>query len=276
MAANNINRRTPEIFVFESPKSGLDRVYNYAQDGNLIQAMDICEGLLTSFPENSELVCAKAWDIYDAYPNKDRYSLYQSRYFNFGIEKEAKVLDVGSGNIPFPFATHLADFSPDDDTYGRNGAPMKILAGRKVYQCNVEELPFDDKSFDFVNATHILEHTHNPGPAFRELIRVAKRGFIETPARDKDIWMNHAATSNHHWWVKIESGKLIFNQYSDEELKGIGCGILSAMHCNPQTEREKAFAALVYLKADIMNNMFMWNESFSWEVHWLDGRIETS
>jgi hypothetical protein len=66
---------------------------------------------------------ADLYDLYQGLPNReDRYTLYQARLFDFGISPSDKVLDVGSGNIPFPLATHLADLSPDDDHYGRAGA----------------------------------------------------------------------------------------------------------------------------------------------------------
>jgi len=42
-------------------------------------------------------------------------------------------------------------------------------------------LPFKDKAFDFVIASHVLEHTPDPEKFLTELQRVAHAGYIETP-----------------------------------------------------------------------------------------------
>lgn len=41
---------------------------------------------------------------------------------------------------------------------------------------NVEELPFADKSFDFVYSAYVAEHVFNPEEMINEMIRVLKRG----------------------------------------------------------------------------------------------------
>ena len=44
-----------------------------------------------------------------------------------------------------------------------------------------ENLPFKDKTFDFVIAAHVLEHSAHPEKFLSELQRVAKSGYIEVP-----------------------------------------------------------------------------------------------
>ena len=75
---------------------------------------------------------------------------YQARIFDFGIQPDHKVLDMGSGHIPFSLATHLADISTKDGSIGRGGASFKLMEGKPVYECAVENTPFADKEFDFV------------------------------------------------------------------------------------------------------------------------------
>ena len=48
--------------------------------------------------------------------NCNRYS-YQRNIINFKIEPTMKVLDIGSGSDPFPFATHLVDKFPHETTH---------------------------------------------------------------------------------------------------------------------------------------------------------------
>ncbi|MZP29458.1 methyltransferase domain-containing protein [Heliobacterium undosum] len=185
-----------------------------------------------------------------------------------------RVLDIGSGHLPFPLATHLAEFAIDDDQYGRAGQAFQRVDGKPVFECSVEAMPFADKSFDFVYCSHVLEHADDPAKACRELMRVGKRGYIESPNRGKDLWLHSARISNHRWAVESFNDSLIFSEYSADDLSGFDCDILLQMHCAPQTKREKAFAALIYLKATQVNAMLLWEDSFAFEVRRLSDRRE--
>lgn len=44
-----------------------------------------------------------------------------------------------------------------------------------------ENLPFKDKSFDYVISAHVLEHSPYPENFLAELQRVSRAGYIETP-----------------------------------------------------------------------------------------------
>jgi len=205
-------------------------------------------------------------NVFARLADKDRYTLYVSRYFNFDIRPGDKVLDIGSGNLPFPLATHLADLALANDRVGRAGVPFKHLDGKPVYECDLENLPFADQEFDFVYCSHVLEHVENPEKACAELMRVARRGYIETPNRGKDLWLNTAKISNHKWAVEKWNETLIFTEYTPHELEGLESDVLLQMHCAPQNEREKAFSALLYLKADLINVMHYWENSIACEV----------
>lgn len=235
--------------------------------GDYITTLDILEQLMERHPDQAVNLLCNAYEIYQSLPDKNsRYYLYQARHFNFEIAPGSKVLDIGSGNIPFPFATHLADLAVEDHKYGRAGEPFKYLEGKPVYECNIENLPFADNEFDFVYCSHVMEHVHNPEKACSEVMRVAKRGYIETPIRAKDLFLNTAAVSNHIWKVDFLNDELVFTEYTKEELKGLSCDLLMDMHVNPKTDREKSFSALVLLKSDMLNTMLYWNESFNVRV----------
>ncbi len=236
------------------------------QSGNYLEAFDIYEQLFVAYPAHAVDILAELYDCYKLLPYKDRYNLYQARHYNFGIIPTDKVLDIGSGHLPFPLATHLSDVTFNNNTYGRAGKPFKHIQGKPVYECNVEDMPFQDKEFDFVYCSHVLEHVHNPEIACRELMRIAKRGYIETPAKVKDLFLNSAKSSNHIWWVEAIGNRLIFTEYTPDEFEALQCNILMDMHCNPETKREKAFSALIYLKAPLVNTMFLWAEKFEYEV----------
>lgn len=235
--------------------------------GAYLEALDLIEAIVDSDPDNSFKVLACAYDLYQQLPDKEsRYWLYQARHYNFPISDTDKVLDIGSGHLPFPYATHLADLAIEDHNFGRAGIPFKHIEGKPVFNCGVEDMPFEDKEFDFVYCSHVLEHVTCPITACKELMRVAKRGYLECPSRGKDLFLNTAKISNHKWMVEYFDDRLVFTEYNQEQLKGLSSNILMSMHCAPESEREKAFSALVLLKAEQVNTMLMWEDGFQVEV----------
>ena len=93
------------------------------------------------------------------------------------VPKSALVLEVGSGGSPYFRANVLIDAYAE--TRERHWAPF--IKDRPSVLGMGEALPFRDKSFDFVIASHVLEHSANPEKFLSELQRVAKAGYIETP-----------------------------------------------------------------------------------------------
>jgi len=87
------------------------------------------------------------------------------------------VLDVGSGGKPYPRSDVLLDRMTGAEH--RNGAAMML--DRPAVFGDAQRMPFKDKVFDFVIASHILEHMNDPAVFLSELQRVGKAGYIETP-----------------------------------------------------------------------------------------------
>lgn len=227
-------------------------------NGDHPAALDIYELLADNHPARAVEVLGEAWQVLRNLPLQDRYNLYQRRYFHFGIASGDRVLDVGSGNIPFPLATDLAELSPEDDDLGRAGQAFVRPEGVAVHVCSIEDLPFADQSFDFVYCSHVLEHVADPERACAELARVGRRGYVETPTRGKDLFLNLAGKSNHRWAVEVLNQGLVFTEYSPADVRGMNSDLLLDMHCTPRTERERAFSVLLDLKADTMNAMLLW------------------
>ena len=87
------------------------------------------------------------------------------------------VLDIGSGDGPFPRADVLSDrYLQDTDRVSR------LVVDRPFVMGDISALPFLDNSFDFVYCAHVLEHINNLETAMKELMRVGKRGYIELPS----------------------------------------------------------------------------------------------
>ena len=135
-----------------------------------------------------------------------------ARWHHFGILPGDRVLDVGCGFRPFAFATHLADISLVHRWVGR---PFRVPRdGRPFVRCSVEALPFRDHAFEFVFCAHVLEHVRDPGAACRELMRVARRGYVECPRSWLEIL---TSADDHRWLVDCEAGVLVFREKLDEE-----------------------------------------------------------
>lgn len=254
----------PEI---NSYKEGLKLAENYLKSGKFNEAFDVYEALLDLDNTDKFELLSIIYESFRSFPLQDRYNLYQSRVFNFGIKEGDKVLDIGSGNVPFPLATHLADITIEDNTYGRAGVPFKFLENKPVYEINIEDMPFEDNEFDFVYCSHVLEHVDNPEKACKELMRVGKRGYIETPSYHKDLIFNTAEVSNHKWKVSFSNNTLEFNNYENDELKGIGVDVFREMSLNPASDREKAFYSLIHLRPELFNTMLIWEEKFNVKVN---------
>ena len=134
-----------------------------------------------------------------------RCKLYFSR--RFGTPSQRRVLDVGSGHRPHGDATHLVDLLPDDDS--ERGKPIQRF-GLPLVLATVEALPFKAKTFDYVYASHVLEHTEDPLAACKELMRIARAGYIETPSPFYEQGYNYPnpdrGWSFHRWFVYVGEG----------------------------------------------------------------------
>ena len=60
-------------------------------------------------------------------------------------------------------------------------------------------MPFKDNEFDFVIASHVIEHVEDFEFFIKELEIKSKKGYIELPTRlgDNLVFEN---TSDHIWW----------------------------------------------------------------------------
>jgi ubiquinone/menaquinone biosynthesis C-methylase UbiE len=104
-----------------------------------------------------------------------------------------KILDIGCGYTANKYSTHVAD--TQDFSY--------LYKNKKFTHIKNKKLPFSDKEFDFVIASHVLEHVDNIEYFIKELERVANSGYIEAPTRLEDnlVDVNEKA---HIWWINFD------------------------------------------------------------------------
>jgi len=118
------------------------------------------------------------------------------------VPPQALVLEVGSGGNPYARANVLLDAY--EETRHRHWVPL--VTDRPLVLGFVERLPFRDHAFDFVIASHVLEHSAQPELFLTELQRVARAGYIETP----DAFMERVNPyRDHRLEVTCRDGRLV-------------------------------------------------------------------
>ena len=87
-----------------------------------------------------------------------------------------KVLDIGCGYTANKFATTICDTQDLSEFY----------KDKNFIKLSSKNLPFEDKEFDFVIASHVLEHVEDFKFFINELERVSNKGYIELPTKLED------------------------------------------------------------------------------------------
>jgi len=113
------------------------------------------------------------------------------KYINKVIKENPKwkILDIGCGYRAHPYASVIADVQDLSNHY----------EGKKFIKINEKKLPFKDKEFDFVIASHVIEHVEDFEFFINELERISSKGYIELPSRLGDNLVFENKT-DHIWW----------------------------------------------------------------------------
>ena len=99
-----------------------------------------------------------------------------------------KILDIGCGYSANEFANTICDVQD----------LSKFYKDKNFIKLENKQLPFKDNEFDFVIASHVLEHVKDFKFFINELERVSKKGYIELPTKLEDnlVFEN----KNDHLW----------------------------------------------------------------------------
>ncbi len=87
-----------------------------------------------------------------------------------------KVLDIGCGYTANKYATTICDVQDLSHFY----------KDKNFVKLDSKKLPFEDNYFDFVIASHVLEHVEDYKFFINELERVSSKGYIELPTKLED------------------------------------------------------------------------------------------
>jgi hypothetical protein len=142
------------------------------------------------------------------------------------VDPSDLVLDVGGWSRPHPRADWVIDLQPYETRgwyeWGLGApklhtAPERFSAGTwlELDICGPGPWPFADKMFAFAICSHTLEDVRDPVRVCAELTRVARAGYVETPAAvielTRGVQSPHWCGWNHHrWLVEREDAGLVF------------------------------------------------------------------
>ena len=86
------------------------------------------------------------------------------------------IIDIGCGYNANKYANVICDVQDLSNHY----------QDKRFVKLNEKKLPFKDKEFDFVVASHVMEHIKDVEFFIKELERVSKKGYIELPTMLED------------------------------------------------------------------------------------------
>ena len=123
-------------------------------------------------------------------------------HINNIIKENSKwnILDIGCGYSAHENANVVCDVQDLSNYYKE----------KKFVKLNDKILPFQDKEFDFVVASHVIEHVEDVDTFVSELERVSNAGYIELPTilEDNLVFENK---NDHLWQMEFDdvNNKLI-------------------------------------------------------------------
>jgi len=103
------------------------------------------------------------------------------------------VLDIGCGYTAHEKASVICDIQDLSNFY----------KNKKFVKLENKTLPFKNKEFDFVIASHVIEHVQDVEYFLSELQRVSSKGYIEVPTilEDNLVFENR---NDHLWHMEFD------------------------------------------------------------------------
>jgi SAM-dependent methyltransferase len=108
------------------------------------------------------------------------------------------ILDIGCNQDAVKFAQTAADIINFSKSY----------KDKKFVLIKEKNLPFKDNEFDFVYASHVIEHVDDIAHFIDEIQRISKKGYIELPSMLEDnIVLSENNIKDHKWFFQFDDVK---------------------------------------------------------------------
>lgn len=124
------------------------------------------------------------------------------------IRPSDKVLEVGPGSSPHSRANEFLEYQFDDPQIAvaqrGNVAEHPAFGGRRVTFYSGGRFPFTECEFDYVIASHVVEHTADPQAFMAEVFRVGGgRGYIEFPLPPYEYLFDLDVHLSYMWFEQV-------------------------------------------------------------------------
>lgn len=166
------------------------------------------------------------------------------------VDKNDLVLEIGSGDFPFPRSNVLCDRYLQKTFHRRPGA--KLVTDRPTVIANGERLPFKDKVFNYVTCSHVLEHVDRPDKFLNEIQRVAKRGYLSFPSLLVERFYRNAP---HKWYCNYDGQNLTLIRKTPKSIKKW-----------PTKSEERIFSLAMRFFSHKSNVSFEWSKKIRYQV----------
>jgi ubiquinone/menaquinone biosynthesis C-methylase UbiE len=136
------------------------------------------------------------------------------------IKPTDKVLEIGPGASPYFRSDVFLELQYDNDKerIAQSGHVGILETPKPIVYYDGGKFPFEDKEFDYVICSHVLEHVADADVFLREIQRVGKKGYLEFPTVYYDYIYNFPEHQLFllqkgdiiNWMTKQESGLMKF------------------------------------------------------------------
>ena len=179
-------------------------------------------------------------------------------------KRDWKILDIGCGYGANEFANTICDVQD----------LSKFYKDKNFIKLENKQLPFKDNEFDFVIASHVLEHVEDFKFFISELERVSKKGYIELPTKLEDnlVFEN----KNDHLWHMdfddVNSKLLISNklQYIEPILtvsmiknlrENFKASIVLELYCEEKIDYDQLSLAFIIKHTQEITNILLFRKN---------------
>ena len=122
-----------------------------------------------------------------------------------------QILDIGCNLAAVEYAQTVADIEDFSKFYQKKNKEFILIKNKT--------LPFKDNEFDFVYASHVIEHIDDVSFFISELKRISKQGYIELPSVLEDnIVLSKNSSEDHKWMFKFDDVEKILLVEKKKEL----------------------------------------------------------